>query len=161
MDQDAQQTIWDLAKKIGTCMLVTHTGEHIRARPMRAMVRAEQNAIWFVSDADSEKENEIANHPNACLAFVDLRGQSFVSLSGSIERVHDHAQVEALWNEGVEAYFPNGKDDPALVLLKFAPSIGEYWDAPSNPIVLAIKFLQAKVTAQRPDLGTNEKASLS
>jgi hypothetical protein len=27
--------------------------------------------------------------------------------------------------------------------------------------VLAIKFLQAKVTAQRPDLGTNEKASLS
>jgi general stress protein 26 len=128
---------------------------------MRGLIRPEDGVIWFVTDASSEKDEQVARYPNACLTFADPRDQNFVSVSGVVSRVDDRAQMAELWSEGVEAYFPRGLDDPSVVLLKFVAAKGEYWDAPSNPIVLAIKFLQAKVTAERPDLGTNEAVSLS
>ncbi len=159
-DSDPRDTIWNHMRAIGTCMLTTHDGEQIGARPMRSIPRQEQNAIWFITDADAEREAAMARHPAACLGFADLKGQNFVSVSGTIGRVEDPAQLAALWSEGASVYFPQGPDDPSVALLKFSPLKGEYWDAPSNPIVLAIKFLQAKVTAERPDLGVHEAAHL-
>jgi general stress protein 26 len=82
-------------------------------------------------------------------------------LTGRISLIHDREQIAAHWNEGAEAYFPAGKDDNSIVLMKFAAESGEYWDAPSSPIVLAIKFLQAKVSGERPELGTQGAARLS
>jgi general stress protein 26 len=160
-ENDPRQVIWKHIQRIGTCMLVTYGGTHLRARPMRAIVRPEQNAIWFIADASSEADEEMARYPDACLTFIDTRDQNFVSVSGTIGRLDDQAQLADLWSEGAEAYFPGGKDDPSVALLKFSPIEGEYWDAPSNPIVLAIKFLQAKISAERPDLGTHEQAHLS
>lgn len=160
-DSDPGQTIWKHIQDIGTCMLTTQDGEHIGARPMRCIPRPEQNAIWFITDADAEREAAMARHPNACLGFADLRGQNFVSVSGTIGRVEDRVLLADLWSEGAGVYFPQGPDDPSVALLKFTPLKGEYWDAPSNPIVLAIKFLQAKVTAERPDLGVHEATHLT
>lgn len=158
---DPRHIIWNHIQKIGTCMLVTHDGDRIRARPMRGIIQPDRNAIWFITDANSEKDNDVARHPSVCLTFTDTHDQNFVSVSGEVERVDDRAQLTELWNEGAEAYYPHGKNDPSVVLLKFVPSMGEYWDAPSNPIVLAIKLLQANLTGERPDLGTNEATSLS
>ncbi len=160
-DNDARQTVWKHIQSIGTCMLVTAGDTHLRARPMRGIFKPEDNAIWFFTDADSYKDVEIAKRPDACLTFIDTRDQNFVSVSGTVARVDDREQLAELWNEGAEAYFPKGKDDPSVVLLKFTPARGEYWDAPSNPIVLAIKFLQAKLTSERPDLGLHDETSLA
>jgi general stress protein 26 len=160
-ENDTRKIIWKHIQAIGTCMLVTFSGTQMQARPMRGLFKPEDNAIWFFTDTDSDKDADIARHPAACLAFIDMREQNFVSISGTVARAHDRAQFEALWNEGAEAYFPRGKDDPSVALLKFTPSHGEYWDAPSNPIVLAIKFLQAKLTAERPDLGSHEATPLA
>jgi general stress protein 26 len=157
---DPRDVIWKQIRKIGTCMLVTFDGAHLRARPMRGIAEPDANAIWFITDANSANEDAMARFPDACLAFTETRDQNYVSISGTAGREHDHAHLARLWNEGAEAYFPRGKDDPSVALLKFTPAKGEYWDAPSNPIVLAIKFLQAKLTAERPDLGTHEQTSL-
>jgi general stress protein 26 len=154
---DSRRVIWSHIQNIGTCMLVTYDGEDMRARPMRGIARPDENAVWFISDAHSEKDDELAAHPRACLTFADMKDQNFVSLSGSVTRVDDRAIVAELWNEAAEAYFPNGKDDPSVILLKFVAAKGEYWDSPSNPIILAIKFLQAKMTSERPNMGVNEE----
>ena len=99
--------------------------------------------------------------PRACLTYSDVGEQSFVSVSGRITPVHDREKIKAMWSEGASVYFPGGPDDPNVILLKFEPEFGEYWDAPSSKIVLAIKFLQAKISGERPDLGSNETATLS
>lgn len=160
-DGNSRQIIWRHIQRIGTCMLVTFDGTRLRARPMRAIIEADHGTIWFIADADETKDDEMARYPDACLTFTDTRDQNFVSISGTVGRCDDRAQLAQLWSEGAEAYFPGGKDDPAVRLLKFIPIRGEYWDAPSNPIVLAIKFLQAKITAERPKLGTYGEARLS
>jgi general stress protein 26 len=83
-----------------------------------------------------------------------------VSVSGRITRILDRDPIQELWNDGAESYFPEGVDDPRLVLLRFDPVTGEYWESPSSPIVLAIKFLEAKITGERPNLGSNGQARL-
>jgi general stress protein 26 len=42
---------WDLMKKIGFAMLVTHDGDKLRARPMSAFLERKENAIYFLTDA--------------------------------------------------------------------------------------------------------------
>ncbi len=156
-----RNTIWNLVREIGTCMMVTYTDDHIRARPMRGLARPEQNAIWFFTDEATHKDDEVKRDPRACLTFSDNHENSYASLSGHVARVRDRDTINDLWTEGARAYFPKGPDDPQIVLLRFTPETGEYWDAPSSPILVAIKFLEAQVTGERPVLGTNETVTLA
>ena len=57
-DRDAER-VWKLIKKIGFCMLSTHDGEDIRARPMAAHADRDGHAIYFLTDADSHKDEDI------------------------------------------------------------------------------------------------------
>jgi len=157
----ARIRLWKHIRSIATCVMVTMDGAYMRGRPMRGMAREEENAIWFYSDLETHKDEEVRRDPRACLAYSDVKDQSFVSVSGRITPVHDREKIKAMWSEGASVYFPGGPDDPNVILLKFEPEFGEYWDAPSSKIVLAIKFLQAKISGERPDLGSNETATLS
>jgi general stress protein 26 len=139
-------------------MMVTHKGGNISARPMQGIPRPEQNAIWFFSDLESQQDHEPES--SVCLTFSDVKTNKFVSVSGRITPVLERDTIHDLWNEGADSYFPKGPDDPAVILLRFDPESGAYWDAPSSPIVLAIKFLEAKITGDRPNLGTSGTARL-
>jgi general stress protein 26 len=158
----SRELIWKHVKDIGTCMMATTNAEGgIRARPMRGTIDEPASAIWFFTDRETDKDEDVTRDARACLTFADPHDQTYVSLSGRISLIHDRAQIEAHWNEGAEIYYPAGKDDNSVVLMKFTADSGEYWDAPSSPIVMAIKFLQAKVSGERPDLGTQGSARLS
>jgi general stress protein 26 len=158
----SRELIWKHVKEIGTCMMATSNPDGgIRSRPMRGAFDEPGSAIWFFTDRDTDKDEDVRREPRACLTFADPHGQTYVSLSGRISLIHDREEIVAHWNAGAEAYYPNGKDDNSVVLMKFTAESGEYWDAPSSPIVLAIKFLQAKVSGERPELGTQGAARLS
>jgi hypothetical protein len=46
------------------------------------------------------------------------------------------------------------------VLLTFTPERGEYWDAPSNPVLIAIEFIRASVVGDKPVLGDNAEVPM-
>jgi general stress protein 26 len=156
----ARKLIWDHVKSIKTCMMVTHDSTDARARPMRSMPRPEQNEIWFFADSESPSDDVLQRHPAVCLTYVDTRDNVYVSLSGSIARVLDPAAIKEVWNEEAASYFSKGPDDPRVILLRFEPHTGEYWTAPSGPIVLAIKFIEAAIMGERPNLGTSGRTPL-
>jgi general stress protein 26 len=141
-------------------MMVTREENDMRARPMRGIPRPEQNEIWFFTDGDSHADAAIQHNPDACLTFVDIKDNVFVSLSGQVSRVLDKVTILELWNEEAGSYFTDGPDDPRVILLRFEPQFGEYWMAPSSPIVIAIKFLEAKILGGRPSLGTGGRTRL-
>lgn len=47
MSNDDVDRVWTLMRKISFCMLSTHDGEDIRARPMAAHVEENEHAIYF------------------------------------------------------------------------------------------------------------------
>ena len=158
--QPTSKLIWQHIEAIGTCMMVTHDGDDVRARPMRGISRPEQNAIWFFADRESRSDEEMRQNPVVCLTYTSQNNEVYLSVSGRMSRVVGKATIAELWNEDAGAYFPNGPDDPRVVLLRFEPEIAEYWTAPSSPIVIAIKFLEARLLGERPSLGTNGRTRL-
>ena len=71
-------------------MLTTHDGERLRSRPMAAFVRREEDAVYFLTDAQHHKDEEIHDNPNVGLAFAD--GQKFVSVTGHATVSRDTGQ---------------------------------------------------------------------
>ncbi len=49
-------------------------------------------------------------------------------MSGTIARDNDFAMIDKLWNNQVEAWFPGGKNDPNLTLLRLDIDSAELWE---------------------------------
>jgi len=152
--------IWKNIERIATCMMTTCHGTQLRARPMRGIARPKENAIVFLTARSTDKPGEIAANPNACLCFSDVSSNTFISLSGVIALTEDSERARELWGRAQDSYFHQGPADPDAVLLTFTPKSGEYWDAPSNPVVIAIEFIRASVVGDKPALGDNAEVAM-
>lgn len=157
-DENDVDRVWKLMKKIGFCMLSTHDGEDIRARPMAAHVERDEHTIYFLTDAESHKDEEIASNPNVGLAFADAGDQKYVSLSGRAEVSNDRQKIKELWSTPAKAWW-DSPDDPSIRVLKITPKDAQYWDSPGT-VVSYVKMLAAAVSSSRPDMGDNAKVSL-
>ena len=150
--------VWDLMKKIGFAMLVTHDGDKLRARPMAAYVERNDDAIYFLTDARRHKDTEIARDPNVNLSFADAGGQKYVSLTGTATLSNDRAKIKDLFGTPAKAWWESA-DDPNIRVLKIAPDDAEFWDSPGK-VVSYVKMAAAAVTGSRPDIGDNRKVSM-
>ncbi len=129
-DNTARDTdhAWDLMKKIGFAMLVTHDGDKLRARPMSAYLERENNAIYFLTDARRHKDDEIARNPNVNLSFADASDQNYVSVSGTAVVSNDRAKIKQLFTTTAKAWWDSA-EDPNIRVLKFTPDDAEFWDS--------------------------------
>lgn len=155
---DETAKVWELIDRIGFCMLATHNGSDIRSRPMSAYTKKGENAIFFLTDVASHKDEEIARWPNVCLAFADTKGQKYVSVSGSAQVLNDRELIKEIWSTPAKAWW-DSPDDPSVRVLKIEPSFAEYWDSPGT-VISYIKMAAAAVSSAKPDMGDNEKVSL-
>lgn len=147
----------ELLHDFGIAMLVTRDSQgQLRSRPM-AIVEVEQDgALWLLTDRNSGKLDEISQD-----SHVNVSAQSsskFVSISGRATAVEDRRKVAELWKETFRVWFPGGKDDPSLILLKITGDVGEYWD---NSGTSGIKYLieagRAYLSGTRPQLDDDPK----
>ena len=155
--RDAERA-WELMKKIGFAMLVTHDGDKLRARPMSAHLERENNAIYFLTDARRHKDDEIARNPGINLSFADASAQKYVSLTGTAVVSNDRAKIKELFSTPAKAWWDSA-EDPNIRVLKITPDDAEYWDSPGT-VVSYVKMAAAAVTGTRPDLGENRKVSM-
>lgn len=156
--KDDNDKVWDLAEKIGFCMLATQSGTDLKARPMSAYAERIENAFYFLTDAASHKDDEVSRHPGVCLAFADSKSQKYVSITGVAEVQNDREKIRDLWATPAKAWWDN-PDDPSIRILKVTPSSAEYWDSPGTAISY-IKMAAAAVTSSKPDMGENAKVEM-
>src|ERR1700734_3596110 len=99
-DENAQNVdrAWELMKKIGFAMLVTHNGDKLRARPMSAYLERGENTIYFLTDARRHKDEEIERNPGINLSFADAGDQKYVSVTGTAVVSNDRAKIKQLFS---------------------------------------------------------------
>jgi general stress protein 26 len=90
--------VWEIANKIKTCMLTTLSADRMRSRPMHAMPDREAGCLWFITDQRGAKDEEIKAAPDVCLAFADTGSNTYLSLTGRAEMLHDVAKIRELWS---------------------------------------------------------------
>lgn len=158
---DELQTIWKLIKDCRVAMLTTEDQDRLRSRPMGlCQSNFDDGCLWFFTRADSPKAQQVDAHRQVNASFANIDDNNFVSLAGPAERVDDRAAIDAHWNGMVKAWFPEGKDDPQLQLLKVHVEQAEYWDGPSSRMVIAFDYLKARTTGEQPDMGEKRKVDL-
>jgi general stress protein 26 len=92
--------VWTLISDIPVAMVVTHDGEgeHMRARPMAMRPIQEEGAIYFLTDVDAPKADEIRRNESICLALADNKSQKYVSITGHAEMIADRDRIKEIWS---------------------------------------------------------------
>ena len=142
----------ELLDEFGVAMLTTRNADgQLRARPMAVAEVESGGTLWFLTDRQSGKVAELEQDGHV---VVTMQSRSrFVSISGIATAVEDRARVARLWKLEWQVWFPGGKDDPNLVLLRVDGRSGEYWD---NSGTSGVRYLfaagKALLTGTRPNV---------
>jgi general stress protein 26 len=96
-------------------------GEH--SEPMNVKIDEDQpNALFIFSGHD----NRIAKGGKAMAQFVGTGHDFFACLAGTVSQEINQATFDKLWDNRVEAWFPNGKADARLN--RFDITSAELWE---------------------------------
>lgn len=122
---------------------------HLHARPMYTQEPDASGSLWFFTDKESAKVHEVRRDSQVCVAYGAPDNNLYVSVTGQAKVVTDKAKIDELWSEDLKAWFPGGKDDPSIALLRVDIERGEYWDSPSNLLVQAYAYVKALATGEK------------
>ncbi len=157
-NQEGLHKLKELVEEVNIAMLCTYHQDHIHSRPMATSQMDDEGNIWFFTDEFSEKSNQIKDNPKVCLCYSDPSKNTYLSVRGSAELVHDPVKMQELYSPVIKAWFPKGLDDPKLTLLKVKPEKAEYWD--SNKMVTFFNIIKAVVTGEKYDEGEHGEIRL-
>lgn len=150
-DREASDKLYSLIDDIRICMMST-TDENgaIHSRPMYALQPDESGDLWFFTRSASPKVHEFGPDGKVNLAFSHPGKQHYVSIAGRAELVRDKTLIARKWSEPMRTWFPDGKDDPQLALVRVHPEAGEYWDSPSGAVMYLYGYAKASLTGEPP-----------
>jgi general stress protein 26 len=138
----------ELLQKFDTGTLVTHGRDgQLHGRPMSVARKDKDGELWFLTSADSGKVSELTRDERALVSFAD--SDRFVVVDGVVETVQSPDIARALWKEPFRLWF-TGPDDPKLVVLRFAPTSGEYWNnAGAQGVKYAFRAAKAYIKGEQ------------
>lgn len=158
-DDDDMVTIARLVKasKIALLTTVTPSGQ-LHSRPLATQETDFDGDLWFFTQDPSPKVDDIKHNDQVNAAFES--GKGYLSISGSATLVHDRDKINDLWSPALEAWFPDGKDDPTVALIKVSAQSAEYWATNEPGVVTMFKIAKAALTGGQPDVGDNKSVDL-
>ena len=107
----------------------------LRSRPMATLKAPFQGDVWFFTRASAPKADEIRDNDHVNVSFSDGDDDRYLSISGTASLVRDHDLLQQLWSGRLKNWFPNGKKDADLALLRVRVDRAEYWDAKTAAMV--------------------------
>ena len=165
MADDKLEDLYELIGDIEIAMLTTRRQDgRLVSRPMATQDRSKVADLWFVTNIETHKLDEIESDPNVNVAYYDDSTKEWVSVSGTARISTDRAQIHELHSPTWKPWFPDeggdkdgGKDDPRIVLILVEAESVIYMkkDQP-RPLVL-FELAKSAVTGERPDVGEVRK----
>ena len=150
LHEQAIDKLKKLATEIDICLFCSGNGldEDPGCRPMSTAAVDQEGNIWFLSDKDSQKNRDIALDPRVKLYYSHPGKSSFLVVSGDAEIVFDKALIDQFWNPLDKVWFKEGKDDPAISLIKVKPDSARFWDTKGNRMVNFLKMVASAATGR-------------
>lgn len=155
------QKLIDKIKDIDFAMMTTVDDDgSLRSRPMSTQQIGEDGVAWFFTGYESGKTHEIKNDAHVNLSYSKPDDNMYVSVSGRATVSKDKAKIDELWTPAMKAWFPEGKEDPNVGLIRVDIDKAEYWDSPNNKVVHLIGFVKATLSGESYSPGENKKIDL-
>lgn len=122
-------------------------------RPMATSGVDQDGTIWFMSRKDSPKNLQLRTNPKAQLTYSVHSRSEYLVLDGVANVLQDQDKTEELWSMFAKTWFPGGKDDPSITLIRFVPTGGHYWDTKHGKMVQLLGMVVGAVTGKETDNG--------
>jgi general stress protein 26 len=153
--------LYDLIGDIEIAMLTTRRPDgHLVSRPMATQDREDDADLWFVTDIDSHKLDELEQDPHVNVSYIDHDSMEWVSVSGTARVSQDRERIRELWRPDWKAWFSReddtrdgSADDPRLALIYVdANSVVYMKNDKPKPAVL-FEVAKGMITGEKPDVG--------
>lgn len=107
----------------------------LRSRPMATLKGGFDGDLWFVTRSTAPKAEEIKDNQHVNVSYADPEAERFVSISGLATLVREPAKVQEIWSRRLRAWFPDGKKDPELALIRVRIDRAEVWNSKTSTMV--------------------------
>lgn len=153
--------LYALIDKIEVAMFTTRRADgRLVSRPMATQKRDPIADLWFVTDVESHKLDELEREPQVNLAYFDTKSWEWVSVSGTAGVSTDREAIRRRYQPDWKAWFGSidelrdgGPGDPRLALvLVHVHSVTYMKREKSKPVVL-FELARGMVTGKPPEPG--------
>ncbi len=114
----------NVAKEImiasGTCALITLDEEgHPRVRAMDPFIPENDLTVWFGTNANSRKVDQIKKDPRVTLYYLDSDSSGYVTIHGTAQIINDKKEKEKRWKDKWHDFYPKKEN---YLLIKVSPT---------------------------------------
>ena len=153
--------LYDLIRGIETAMFTTRRPNgQLVSRPMATQDRIDGADLWFVTDVDTHKLDELAMDPHVNLSYYNMKSREWVSVSGVAHVSKNRNRIRQLYKEDWKAWFGDeggerdgGPNDPRIALIMVEAESACYMKVNKPKPVVLFEVLKGMVTGSRVDLG--------
>lgn len=159
---EAQDAFWKSLKSSNTGMLgLEQPGYH--SQPMTAFRDEETSTLWFFTRDDTALSKDVAEAGQSAMFTYGSKDQKvWACIHGRLSvHGHDAAIIDEHWNPILAAWYPEGKTDPHLTLLRFEADDGRIWVSDGGLVKFAYEIAKANLTKTLPDAGDVADVKLS
>jgi general stress protein 26 len=142
--------LWDELDKVRAVMLGSPDHSH-HMQPMAPQSAREDQEIWFYTrkDSDIAKAAMSGGAAHMCLFTDDYQA----CVDGDLQTTYSKDHIDRYWSSLVEAWFPGGKADPELTMLRFQPASAAIWASTGSTLRFGWEMAKAITTGEEPDVG--------
>ena len=152
--------LYELIDGIEVAMMTTHRPDgRLVSRAMQTQARRAQADLWFVTNVESEKLDELARDPQVNLAYYHDRTREWVSVSGRAILTRDRDLVHGLYKPDWKVWFTDeggerngGPDDPRIALILVEAESVRYSKRDRPGIAVLFELAKSMVTGGTPDV---------
>jgi general stress protein 26 len=153
--------LYDLIDGIEVAMFTTRRPDgHLVTRPMQVQERTAGTDLWFVTDLETHKLDELAHDPHVNLGFYRNRTREWVSVSGTAIITQDRSLIRGLYKPDWKAWFPKiddrqdgGPDDPRIALILVEAHSASYMKTDRPRPAVLFDVVKGMVTGKAPRVG--------
>ncbi|MFL5489458.1 MAG: pyridoxamine 5'-phosphate oxidase family protein [Gemmatimonadaceae bacterium] len=153
--------LYDLIRGIETAMFTTRRPNgQLVSRPMATQDRIEGADLWFVTNADTHKLDDLALDPHVNLSYFRNRSGEWVSVSGIAHVSRNRNRIRQLYKEDWKTWFDDqggdrdgGPNDPRMALIMVETDTATYMKVNKSRPIILFEALKARVTGSSPRLG--------
>ena len=160
--------LYGLIEHIEVAMLTTRrTDGRLVSRPMATQKRNPIADLWFVTDIESDKMEELEHDPEINLAYFDNKSREWVSVSGRARISTDREQIRALYQPDWRIWFgaesetrDGGPDDPRLALILVDAESVVYMKQDKPKPAILFEIAKSLITGQQAELGEAKRVDM-
>jgi len=161
--QEKRSQLYELIDDIEIALMTTRRADgSLVSRPMATQARTEGTDLWFTTDVETAKVDELEHDPNVNLAYYKNGTREFVSVSGIARLSRDRELIRRLYKPSWRAWLGDeggarngGPDDPRIALVLVEAQSATYLKTQHGKAVTLFQVIKGAVTGDRPDIGTH------